>query len=73
MVRSVTIDYTLGEKVQETTVGEYFRHFFITHLQLFSLDLRTVTSVLTFDAEKCCLILTSTDKYGRGFILAFFN
>merc|ERR1712226_13662 len=46
-VRSVTIEYELGEKVEETTV-----------------DLRTVSSVLTFDAENGCLILTSTDKHG---------
>merc|ERR1711971_67263 len=46
-VRSVTVEYTLGETVEETTV-----------------DLRTVSSVLTFEAEKCCLILTSTDKHG---------
>ena len=63
-VRSVTIEYKLGEKVEETTVGEYKAYFLLPHsAQIFSLDLRTVSSVLTFDTEKCCLILTSTDKY----------
>merc|ERR1711936_913320 len=46
-VRSVTIEFKFGEKVEETTV-----------------DLRTVSSVFTFDEEKNCLILTSTDKHG---------
>ena len=61
-VRSVTIEFKFGQKVEETTVGKDVLLNLFSIFFHFSLDLRTVSSVFTFDDENNCLILTSTDK-----------